>query len=39
MEISNLRCADIDANREIIFAVGDVHGCANLLGALLDTLD
>lgn len=39
VEISEWRCADIDANGEVVFAVGDVHGCASLLDALLDTLD
>lgn len=39
VEMSEWRCADIDTNGEIVFAVGDVHGCASLLDALLDTLD
>lgn len=39
VEISKWRCADIDANGENIFVVGDVHGCASLLSALLDMLD
>jgi hypothetical protein len=30
---SEWRSANIDANREIVFAVGDVHGCADLLDA------
>src|SRR5215469_14452070 len=36
VDISKGRSADIDANREVIFAVGDVHGCADLLDALLN---
>ena len=36
VEVSEWRGSDIDANRDIIFAIGDVHGCARLLSALLD---
>lgn len=36
VDISEWCSADIDANREIIFAVGDVHGCADLLDSLLN---
>ena len=36
VHVSEWRGGDIDANGDIIFAVGDVHGCASLLSALLD---
>jgi serine/threonine protein phosphatase 1 len=36
VDIAEWCSADIDANRETIFVVGDVHGCADLLDALLN---
>lgn len=36
VEISRWHFGEIDAAGEVIFAVGDVHGCADLLHALLN---
>jgi serine/threonine protein phosphatase 1 len=36
IHVSEWRAANICADGEIIFAVGDVHGCAALLSTLLD---
>lgn len=36
VEISRWHFGEIDAGGEVIFAVGDVHGCADLLHALLN---
>jgi serine/threonine protein phosphatase 1 len=35
IDVSEWRAGDIDANGDVIFAIGDVHGCARLLSALL----
>ena len=36
--LSEWKPAPFDVNRETVFAIGDVHGCAAELGALLKSI-